>query len=422
MTNTVVNNENAVNVTRTSAKKKFDVLTVIKALIYIQILNIYCVRAVVGAYIPYCTQLTGVAAIALMLYHMWTRHVNFSFLFTKPMMFWLVFIVYSVVCALGATNSLTSILDFVEKYAFIIIVCYICYYERDLSFPFQLAIVISFFCSVISFTNSGSLNDRNSLSDVTSTNEMGNIAMTGFVCILFYKPDKNILGNQIVRTVLMICYLIAVVLTASRQSLLLMMMAFVFRVFLCHRPADKRKAGGIKLSQVFFCLISVAIILIIVYKYFPLFYETKLYSRLAGTNIATDVSDNTRLMLYKNGLALWKRHPYFGVGYNFVRNYIGYSHSTYIEILAGSGFFGFIFFFGAFVSLIANLIRRWSASPVGSVSRFNAKYMICLCGIIMVLAATRAVHYYIISMLLIAILFTYDSIIRSDDPEIRNKV
>ena len=54
MTNTAVNNVNAVNVTRTSAKKKFDVLTVIKALIYIQILNIYCVRAVVGAYIPYC--------------------------------------------------------------------------------------------------------------------------------------------------------------------------------------------------------------------------------------------------------------------------------------------------------------------------------------------------------------------------------
>lgn len=396
-----------------NAQKSISTIGVMKFLMIFQVFNVYCIRAITDSYIPYCTLITGAATCILFVYHFGSRRINIRFILTKPLILWAVFIFYSLICSLSVAGTLHDIVNFAEKYVFIVLICYICYIENDISFPLKFGLIIALSCSLILLINSVSINGRIALSTVTGTNEMGNIAMTGYICLLMYKPDKGLLNNQIFRTIISILLFAATIKTASRQSLLLMIAAGLFRMIFCHRPDGIRSASKIKIRQLIIGAACIAIVLIILYIYLPVFFESQIYQRLTGVNSATQTSDSVRLHLYSNGFALWKKHPYFGVGFNNVSDWIGYSHSTYIEVLAGSGFFGAILFFGSFISLAVGIIKSIKDSAFGTLNRFNAKYTLFILLAVMLLATARAVHYYIISMLLISVLFAFDTIERS---------
>tara|TARA_B100002052_G_scaffold269425_1_gene268822 strand:+ start:16523 stop:17680 length:1158 start_codon:yes stop_codon:yes gene_type:complete len=80
---------------------------------------------------------------------------------------------------------------------------------------------------------------------------------------------------------------------------------------------------------------------------------------LLSTQSTFDVSFNYRIMYIRQALDYWISNPFFGIGLDQFRNLnqSSYSHNNYIEILATTGFFGFLtYYFSIFKLLLTKYV------------------------------------------------------------------
>ena len=96
----------------------------------------------------------------------------------------------------------------------------------------------------------------------------------------------------------------------------------------------------------------------IAYRYLRKFYiNTDLYGRMSQLK---DVSDNSRIPLYKKAFQLFLENPIFGIGLDQFKNRNAFgvmSHSTYAEMLCDLGLVGSVIYSVSFISAIVISIK-----------------------------------------------------------------
>ena len=81
----------------------------------------------------------------------------------------------------------------------------------------------------------------------------------------------------------------------------------------------------------------------------------------------TDASTAERLFFIRTGFDIFLKYPILGIGINNSANYLRsihyanptYFHNNYIEILASTGIFGFIFYYFFYFKILINLTKRY---------------------------------------------------------------
>tara|TARA_B110001452_G_scaffold67562_1_gene54407 strand:- start:5542 stop:6705 length:1164 start_codon:yes stop_codon:yes gene_type:complete len=77
------------------------------------------------------------------------------------------------------------------------------------------------------------------------------------------------------------------------------------------------------------------------------------FSKFEGT------STNERIRFIEDGFESFLNHPFLGTGISSLKSIFGtYSHSNFIEILAGIGFFGFIIYYRIYYLLIKKVFKQ----------------------------------------------------------------
>lgn len=74
-----------------------------------------------------------------------------------------------------------------------------------------------------------------------------------------------------------------------------------------------------------------------------------------------DTSGNVRIAMIKEGIYLWAQAPFFGNGigqFSALSSFGTYSHNNYIEVLCNFGIIGFCLYYGIYILIINQLIRR----------------------------------------------------------------
>ncbi len=88
-------------------------------------------------------------------------------------------------------------------------------------------------------------------------------------------------------------------------------------------------------------------------------------------------SNSERFEIWRANLQIFFDHPFFGIGYGrndflandyfqslgFGRNFLGHAHSNYLQMLAGLGFFGLVFYLLFIISLLMISLRLYKRIP-----------------------------------------------------------
>lgn len=206
--------------------------------------------------------------------------------------------------------------------------------------------------------------EGNRLGEVTDTinsNRLG--ILCGFaiiLCLYFINEYKQNKGWYFLR----ICiYLIIILLTGSRKSLLMVLFAFMLWSVI--------KGPKVFLTFIASSIFIVAILYFVLMK-IPLFYNIVGHRfedlfELLETNSTDDGSINDRQELIKIGWQYILKKPWTGYGYDCFKTISGlgwngvffyYSHNNYIELLFSGGILAFVLYYLGVVYLLASIIKK----------------------------------------------------------------
>lgn len=194
-------------------------------------------------------------------------------------------------------------------------------------------------------------------------------------------------------------YITVLVLTASRQSLLAIAIVY-FSWLVCSRITEERHIIRVR-DVVFFSISFCLVIWLLSSDIFTIFERTKQYARLTGTSRSTTISDSTRTGLYEYGFQLFLSNPILGWGY---RNIMHYTHSTYMEVLAGTGLMGFLLFYIPIIRLFSSTIANMRKSEEYNIKMYYCKRIVIFI-VIFTIMLFRATHYYNIAILIMSMLY-----------------
>lgn len=142
----------------------------------------------------------------------------------------------------------------------------------------------------------------------------------------------------------------------------------------------------------------------------PMLQESFFFKRLQNLErfargedlVVQEQSLSHRMDLYTRGFELALRNPLFGVGHDQFRYYdnslragkvsYSYSHSNIIEVLANTGFLGFIIYHSAYVLIAIRIFSVWNKNNSESVR--NYLYLSMLIGMLIVTYDLFSVKYY----------------------------
>ena len=180
-----------------------------------------------------------------------------------------------------------------------------------------------------------------------------NIAISAVFCFYFILSEKKYL-YALSYFVMIPCIL----LTGSRKSLIFLVCSIVLVLYLTNRNSFT------KLLK--FILILVFVVLIFNYLIFqiPIFYQIigerieNLFSFISGKG-TEEASMNIRYNMTRLGLDFFINRPLYGYGIDNYRFLYGntYSHNNFIELLVGTGIFGFLLFYLTNIILVRHLLR-----------------------------------------------------------------
>lgn len=376
----------------------------------IMMLHLYFISSAFGTIIPHCTQIMTVACMLIIaLVSIKERNVlSDIYIHIKPMLFYFAYILISgCILFFFEGYQLSTVFQFFEKILFITILLYIIREDRSVKYVSYIGVILATCVSLYVISSTSSIIGRVRLSATISENSLGLICLYGIVGLYFLKSK---LINSYIRLFLNIIFVITIILTASRQTLLLLILVYLFQF---HKVKNSFFSGGklrIKTASIIFFFVAIAVF---IYLYrqgvFSSFRETTLFSRLMGTSRSTEVSDDTRIDLYLVGLKDFINSPLLGRGFN---NCTRYTHSTYMEVLGGTGLIGTFIFYLPFIMLINRIKRKLKYYKLSEDENIHEFYFdrLMLVVLIIILMLFRAVHYYFIPMIFIAFMISGDFI------------
>lgn len=316
-----------------------------KLAIYGIFLNYYCYNILRGSFIPFGTPIFYGVAIACVLATIFQEKVIFS----KEIVCWIVYALLSLLTAVFAINTqvaINGIGEYIRRLVLIMMIAYICEYEKSVKFAIRILAVTALACAVSCLIMNKDISSKLELESGASisTNDIGSIMAFGCFAVLFAFGLKE--NKGVIKTIIKIGYIVAAVsvifLAGSRKSLLAILILFALIFLLCGRDFLKN------ISTFQFVLILLLIVGAVVFVYYyllPNVENTNMYIRVWGRNAEDTVeSDQGRLDLYSKALHEFENHLLWGLGFNnFSVLHNTYTHSTYVEPLACSGIIGFLY-------------------------------------------------------------------------------
>lgn len=331
-----------------------------KLAIYGLFLNYYCYNILVGSLIPMGTYLfLGIAIVGVMIT---AANEPLKFDFEIKCWFWYGMVsLFTIVLAASASDAIDGLIKFFQRLVLIFLITYICEHEKSIKFAIRVLAVTAVACALSSLLTMNDFSQKLSMESgaTVSTNDIGSIMAFGCFAILFAfgAGDKSKLYKTMLKIGYVIAALAVISIAGSRKSLLAVIILFGLMFIFCGRDYFKRMT-----ATQYVCILIVGVVaLYFVYTYLlPYFEDTNLYARLFGRRVeATAESDEVRVELYVVALQDFIHNILFGIGFNnYVYIHGNYTHSTYVEPLACSGIFGFLYL----APYVRVLINQWRLS------------------------------------------------------------
>ena len=196
--------------------------------------------------------------------------------------------------------------------------------------------------------------------------ELGNVNAVGMMigisaifCFYLFLEEKRFIYFVLLLTMLPI-----ILLTGSRKSVLFFLMNLIIILYLRNRDSLSKKLKFFFIGGILFFLV-----LFLVFK-IPLFYKIigyrieNVFSFLSGKKV-NEGSIYERFYMIEVGLKMIKDRPILGYGIDNYRFYYSrvpsgretYSHNNFIELIVGTGIFGFLFYYLIHFIILRSLFK-----------------------------------------------------------------
>lgn len=374
-------------------------LFIIKACLMLMLLNMHCFSHVFGTIIPKCTEITAVIATGAMCFRLLVNGTGFKQVkktIIPMLVFWNYCFAVGVLLELFDSYQISLVYPLMEKILIIVLVSYIIYNDKSPKFVLNLCITVAVATAVATLVKTEDIYVRTELSDAMSANHIGMICSSGILCLSMIKSKFYNRYFKLGLNALLLC---AIVVTASRQSLIMSILIYLssWAISILNKK-DKTRRRLIS-NMCFIVIIGMIATFFINSGYLDVIYETKLYARLTGVNRATITSDASRFDLYVKGWELFWEKPILGVGFDYVKYIYKYTHSTFIEILVGTGIIGFLIFYIPYLKRIKDSIIRLLKEKDKLQKRYYAEKIV-IGGFLFVMMITRGILDYVFSMVI----------------------
>lgn len=369
-----------------------------KICLALMLFNLYVFTVVFKKTIPHCTQITTLAALAnIIFFSLGDRKMtNTAYRDLYPLVGYAVFVLFTgALLGLYANYPIEKTFGLFELLVFAIIICYVCYIERSYEYIYLLSVFIAVIDAVYAIVTNQNLNTRMVLANNVSENVAGLLFTVGVIGSYL---SKSKFMNRYIKLFVNLILLTGMVLTGSRQAVLLSAIVYLNWIF----PSIKGRfiGGKFRIADLVFSVVIVALVITLLNSsIISDFQQTKFYARIIGENASTVTSDAQRGNLYRMGIEDMKSSPIWGVGY---KNTTSYTHSTYMEVLGGTGFLGALLFFLPLIKKFLLYVRN-IRSALSEEEKKHCKDKLLIMIVLFVMMLFRAIHYYMPSMIILVI-------------------
>jgi len=240
---------------------------------------------------------------------------------------------------------------------------------------------------------------------VHNPNHYSDIMIFGIMSLAYFWGQRSSKRSRAVIGVIIAIFALGIIVSGSRRAFLGLMVFFILWLLVCYRKLVMRKVSF------FFALLLIFTGLF----FFTDFMLTKTYM---GQRFREDFIEDPitkrhegykRIDFYKEGWAMFKSSPIFGVGlgnFEVLSKHRTYSHSDYVEVAACTGSIGFALYFLVFFFLWRRL--NWVGRRLRNPSvTYNLGLMKVSLITILLMASGRPTVYYQLPWIFISSLIGY---------------
>ena len=249
---------------------------------------------------------------------------------------------------------------------------------------------------------------RYSISKEVNPNGLGMSFTTGVWVILYLQQKRKMPLLISLATVVLLIYCIFK--TGSRKALIAAGIIIFLWYVLGYLPNVMKMKSKAKIAILLF---SALLLTILVEEFLHLYSGSDIEARMGGLD--DEVSGGLRSSMYKNGWALFKAHPLFGLGFQGYSYYYRiYSHATLVEVPVSGGIFGSFLYFVPYYTSIKKCIKlyKYCKQHEGLSVHISEIKMIIILWIAMLFYCTVIIHpYQFDSFIIFGIIFGQTSFI-----------
>ena len=261
-----------------------------------------------------------------------------------------------------------SLIEFAQHIFLCYIVAYICIREKSVTFIAGFLSALAFILIILILRRTTDFSMRigygGTATAALSTNDVG--ALFAFSCatvIVFFLSIRSHASGfaGIVGVIASVLFFIGIMLSGSRKAAYAVLILYVLIVLLCARRMwNNLNTGTFFFSVIILILFGVFLIQVLI----PLFERSSLYQREFGRVAQHAEDSNTaRVWLIESALRDFADYPLTGLGFNnFMMAHGAYTHNTYVEPLASSGIFGFLYII-PYLSVLKKQFELCKAEP-----------------------------------------------------------
>lgn len=391
---------------------------IVKFLLLVFLTDMFLFPVLLQRTLPMVTEITTFMSIGIIFLECLgnDRLFNQVFKAVVPMVVFFAYLIVSSMIHLLVDNyNVFLLFSVVEMIAMMVIVAYIVFSDGNMDYIAFLGIFLAVVLGLYTMFNRDALidtlNNRLELAGNLSPNATGLIMSFGVLGTYLIK-GKFFKGP--VKLLINILCVYVIVLTASRQSLLIVGVIYV--LWLSHAWRENKNQNS-KRKSMFFIAGLVMIVVAVGVAYsgaLDWMLKTKLFDRVNDTDAATTISDQARSGLYKIGIKTFLDSPLIGCGY---ANIGVYTHSTYMEILGGTGLLGTVVFYFPLFGVLGKTIKKLKVDDL-SIRRIVIDTLVIIV-VLFIMMFFRMINNYIASQMILSLAYAGDCL---SDYSLRRKI
>lgn len=286
---------------------------------------------------------------------------NYTIRISKPIKYWLLFLIWSSLTCLWATVKHLDTLIVLWYISFIVLILYNLMNNEYTYLIFIRAIILSILMLslyVLMYFGIDTLTTSRMSNDVLNSNTFGSLCSYGVILSYFlYKRKK-----QKYYMLISLFLIIMVLISGSKTALFGLILAATIFILI---ENDRSKKDIFKAFVIVFIFVIVLYILItrIEFLYNIIGERIQTFFLLITNHDFTNQHESTgiRYTMIIEGIELFFKNPIFGYGVNSYMDYssfMTYSHNTLIELLVNSGIIGTLFFYMIFISILIKVKNK----------------------------------------------------------------